>query len=61
MLSSDGLINSFKSAEDFVRFGGRVLSAVENDAAAFLPEHLKSRSENGSRDDISVAAVAIIK
>ncbi|MBS7369312.1 MAG: protein phosphatase 2C domain-containing protein [Oscillospiraceae bacterium] len=61
VLSSDGLINSFKSAEDFVSFGGRVLSAVENDAAAFLPEHLKSRSENGSRDDISVAAVAIIK
>lgn len=60
VLSSDGLINSFKSAEDFLSFSGRVMTAVANDAASFLPEHLKSRSTNGSRDDISIAAITIV-
>lgn len=57
MLSSDGLLNSFRCEEDFFRFGGRVLGAVADDNTAFLPEHLKNRSRNGSRDDISVAAL----
>lgn len=59
MLSSDGLINSFKNESDFLRFGKRVLTAVENGSAASLGEHLKTRSRAGSRDDISVAAIKI--
>jgi hypothetical protein len=57
MLSSDGLINSFVSVDDFLSFGGRVIDAVESDSVSFLSEHLKSRSRKGSRDDISVASI----
>lgn len=57
MLSSDGLINSFRCEEDFLSFGGRVMNAVGSDCTAPLSEHLRARSRNGSRDDISVAAI----
>ena len=57
MLSSDGLINSFKNEADFLKFGKRVLTAVSEGAASQLAEHLKTRSRCGSRDDISVAAI----
>ncbi|MDE7192397.1 MAG: protein phosphatase 2C domain-containing protein [Oscillospiraceae bacterium] len=57
MLSSDGLINSFRSEGDFLSFGRRVIDAVSENETAHLPEHLRSRSRNGSRDDISVAAI----
>lgn len=57
MLSSDGLINSFGSVEDFLSFGHRVLNAVSNDSTAPLAEHLHTRSRSGSRDDISIAAI----
>lgn len=57
MLSSDGLINSFRCEEDFLRFGERVIRAAADDSTAHLPEHLKQRSHSGSRDDISVAAI----
>lgn len=58
-LSSDGLINSFVNVEDFLKFGKRVLTAVETDTAAALGEHLKMRSRCGSRDDISVSAIYV--
>lgn len=57
MLSSDGLISSFCSERDFLSFGRRVIGAVAADNTASLAEHLKTRSRNGSRDDISVAAI----
>lgn len=60
MLSSDGLINSFVNVEDYLKFGRRVLNAVESDAAHSLEEHLKTRSRCGSRDDISIAALKVI-
>ncbi|MCH5197006.1 MAG: protein phosphatase 2C domain-containing protein [Oscillospiraceae bacterium] len=58
-LSSDGLINSFVNIEDFLKFGKRILSAVESNTATALGEHLKMRSRSGSRDDISVAAIFV--
>lgn len=57
VLSSDGLINSFLTEDDFMSFGKRVLSAVESGSTLALAEHLKSRSRYGSKDDISVAAI----
>lgn len=57
MLSSDGLINSFVNEDDYLKFGRRVLDAVGADNTADLGRHLKTRSRQGSRDDISVAAV----
>ncbi|MGN1119039.1 MAG: protein phosphatase 2C domain-containing protein [Oscillospiraceae bacterium] len=57
MLSSDGLINSFRCEEDFLSFGGRVLCAVADERTSHLSEHLRTRSHNGSRDDISIAAI----
>lgn len=57
MLSSDGLINSFLNEGDFLKFGRRVLTAVEDGATSPLAEHLKTRSRCGSRDDISIAAI----
>ncbi len=59
MLSSDGLINSFKNEDDFLKFGRRVLDSVDDDTASGLGEHLKIRSRTGSRDDISIAAITI--
>lgn len=59
MLSSDGLINSFVNERDFLKFGRRVLAAVNDGATSHLGEHLKTRSRCGSRDDISVSAVCI--
>lgn len=59
VLSSDGLINSFVNESDYLKFGRRVLSAVENKTTAALGEHLKTRSRCGSRDDISLSAVTI--
>ena len=59
MLSSDGLINSFLNEEDYLKFGHRVLSAVEDGTTSTLGEHLKMRSRCGSRDDISVSAVTV--
>lgn len=59
MLSSDGLINSFRNEEDFLKFGRRVLDSVDDGTASKLGEHLKIRSRTGSRDDISVAAITV--
>lgn len=59
MLSSDGLINSFVNESDYLKFGRRVLSAVEDGTTSALGEHLKTRSRSGSRDDISVSAVTV--
>lgn len=60
MLSSDGLINSFVNVGDYLKFGRRVLSAVESDTTKPLEEHLKTRSRCGSHDDISIAALTIV-
>lgn len=57
MLSSDGLIGSFRNESDYLSFSSRVLGAVADDATASLSEHLKLRSRSGSRDDISIAAI----
>lgn len=57
MLSSDGLINSFVNVNDYLKFGQRVLSAVESGLTRPLEEHLKTRSRCGSRDDISISAL----
>lgn len=57
MLSSDGLINSFCSGEDFLSFGRRVFCTLGEDSVGALSEHLKTRSRCGSRDDISIAAL----
>lgn len=57
MLSSDGLINSFVNVNDYLKFGQRVLSAVESGLTRPLEEHLKTRSRSGSRDDISISAL----
>lgn len=57
MLSSDGLIGSFRNESDFLSFGGRVLGAISDGTAASLAEHLRRRSRSGSRDDISIAAL----
>lgn len=59
MLSSDGLINSFRCEEDFLKFGRRVINSVRDGSEQFLGEHLKNRSRLGSRDDISVAALTV--
>ena len=58
-LSSDGLINSFVSAEDFLKFTGRIVSAVDTGSTSALSEHLSTRSKQGSRDDISVAVLTV--
>ena len=58
-LSSDGLINSFLCAEDFLKFTRRITDSVENNSTAALAEHLRIRSREGSRDDISVAVLQI--
>lgn len=60
MLSSDGLINSFRSEDDFMKFSRRVFSAVSEDASEGLPDHLKERSRCGSRDDISISAIVLV-
>lgn len=60
MLSSDGLINSFVNVGDYLKFGRRVLCAVESDATKPLEEHLRTRSRCGSRDDISIAAITAV-
>lgn len=60
MLSSDGLINSFLNVEDYLKFGKRVLAAVNEDASRPLEEHLKTRSRCGSRDDISISAITVV-
>ena len=57
ILSSDGLINSFKSSEDFLHFGNRLAAAVASKQTNELAEHLAERSKCGSRDDISVAVL----
>lgn len=61
MLSSDGLINSFVNIDDYLKFGQRVLSAVESGTTQFLKEHLKTRSRLGSRDDISISALTALQ
>ena len=58
MLSSDGLINSFVSREDFLRFASRT-SAISRDGVPALTEHLRERTRAGSRDDISVAVIRV--
>lgn len=60
VLSSDGLINSFVNVEDYMKFGKRVLSAVNGDTMRQLEEHLKTRSRSGSRDDISISAITVV-
>ncbi len=58
MLSSDGLINSFVSKEDFLKFGRRAVSLTSSkDNTSALEDHLKMRSKSGSRDDISLAVL----
>ncbi len=57
ILSSDGLINSFKSRDDFLKFGRRITSAVRSGKTEELAAHLHERSKSGSRDDISVAVL----
>lgn len=57
MLSSDGLIGSFKNENDYLSFSSRVLGALTDNALSGLSEHLKLRSRSGSRDDISIAAI----
>ena len=57
ILSSDGLINSFRSKEDYLHFGKRITAAVSSGKTSELAEHLKERSRSGSRDDISVAVL----
>ncbi len=58
MLSSDGLINSFVSREDFLSFSRRT-AALSDEELPALEEHLKERSRCGSQDDISVAVIAL--
>lgn len=60
ILSSDGLINSFVSSEDYLQFGRRIASAVAESCTHELDEHLAQRSKAGSRDDISVAVITKI-
>ncbi len=57
ILSSDGLINSFKSKDDFLHFGKRITSAVKSSKTEELAAHLQERTRSGSRDDISVAVL----
>ena len=57
MLSSDGLINSFRCERDFLSFGRRVITSTQQGGSSSLAEHLKNRSRSGSRDDISVASL----
>ncbi|MBE6901503.1 MAG: protein phosphatase 2C domain-containing protein [Ruminococcaceae bacterium] len=57
ILSTDGLINSFRSSEDFLHFGERLTAAVSSKKTHELAEHLAERSKGGSRDDISVAVL----
>ena len=57
VLSSDGLINSFCSSEDFLQFTGRITTAVSSGKTGELESHLKERTRGGSRDDISVAVL----
>ncbi len=57
VLSSDGLINSFKSRADFLSFNERIPTAIGAKKTRELEEHLKERSNGGSRDDISIAAL----
>lgn len=60
MLSSDGLINSFVNTEDYLKFGQRVFEAVKSGLTNSLEEHLKTRSREGSRDDISISAITAV-
>lgn len=55
-LSSDGLINSFLSSADLLNFAGRTARLSQQDIPA-LSVHLRERSVEGSRDDISVAVI----
>ena len=55
-ISSDGLINSFVSREDFLRFSRRTAALPQEELPA-LEDHLKQRSRSGSRDDISAAVI----
>ncbi|MBQ9947155.1 MAG: protein phosphatase 2C domain-containing protein [Oscillospiraceae bacterium] len=57
VLSSDGLINSFRSKDDYLHFAERITSAVYTGKTSELAAHLKERSRSGSRDDISVAVL----
>lgn len=57
VLSSDGLINSFKSRADFLSFSERIPAAIGAKKTSELEAHLKERSCGGSRDDISIAAL----
>ena len=57
ILSSDGLINSFRSSEDFLQFGKRITAAVSSGKTDELEAHLQERTRSGSRDDISVAVL----
>ncbi len=57
ILSSDGLINSFRSKEEYLSFGDRITAAVSKGQTAQLEEHLHQRTRSGSRDDISVAVL----
>lgn len=59
IVSTDGLINSFKTENSFLNFNRRVISQmneydtnIEN-----LTNHLYKRSKEGSLDDISIAGV----
>ncbi|MBP1544585.1 MAG: protein phosphatase 2C domain-containing protein [Oscillospiraceae bacterium] len=57
ILSSDGLINSFRSKDDYLSFGDRITAAVSSGQTSALEAHLKERTTYGSRDDISVSVL----
>lgn len=56
VISSDGLINSFVSRDDFLSFCGRTAALSQQELPA-LEKHLRERSRAGSRDDISAAVI----
>lgn len=59
--STDGLINSFRDTDSFLRFNKMVISEVKKDKKSLkaLKKHLFKRSEDGSLDDISIASVFV--
>ncbi|MCH2174886.1 MAG: protein phosphatase 2C domain-containing protein [Lentisphaeria bacterium] len=63
MLSTDGLYNSFLKPEYFLALGPGLLEAIRQDGVdavdKLLPEWLDYFTENGSGDDITLAALVI--
>ena len=59
--STDGLINSFRDTNSFLRFNKMVITEIKKDKKSkkALKKHLFKRSEDGSLDDISIASVYV--